>query len=88
MQEQDMTRMANQIAGFFKGYGEQAALTEISTHINNFWDPRMRRHLFAHLDKGGAGLDPLVIRSAALIRRPADRPVGHVEHLPQGGEDG
>ena len=29
-------------------------------HIRKFWDPRMRAAIFAHLDAGGAGLDPIV----------------------------
>jgi formate dehydrogenase subunit delta len=30
----------------------------VSEHIRKFWDPRMRKQIFAHLDAGGAGLDP------------------------------
>jgi formate dehydrogenase subunit delta len=71
MENQDMIRMANQIAGFFKGYGKDEAKVEISNHINSFWDPRMRRHLFAFLDSGGKGLDPLVVEASSAIRRPA-----------------
>ncbi len=70
METQDMVRMANQIASFFKGYPHDEALKEAATHLNNFWDPRMRRQLIAHLAKGGEGLDPLIIEAAAQIRKP------------------
>ena len=71
MEIRDMVRMANQIASFFKGYGHDEAVKETAYHINSFWEPRMRRLLFAHLDKGGEGLDPLVKDAAAKIKRPA-----------------
>ena len=70
MESADIIRMTSQIAAFFRGYGHDEAVREIATHINNFWDPRMRNHLFAHLAKGGAGIDPLVIEAAAGIRKP------------------
>ncbi len=45
-------------------------MKEAATHLNNYWDPRMRKHLFEHLAKGGEGLDPLIIEAAAQIRKP------------------
>ncbi len=71
METRDMVRMANQIAAFFKGYGHDEAVKETAHHINAFWESRMRRQLFAYLDKGGEGLDPLVKEAAAKIGRPA-----------------
>ena len=32
----------------------------ITEHIRKFWDPRMRKQIMAHLEAGGAGLDPNV----------------------------
>ncbi len=57
--------MANQIGAFFKSQRSDVAVKGISEHIRKFWDPRMRRQIFAHLDDGGEGLDPLV-REALL----------------------
>ena len=71
MQTEDMLRMANQIASFFNGSGPEVAVRDAAEHINKFWDPRMRATLIAHLDKGGEGLDPTIIKAASLIRRPA-----------------
>ena len=62
--------MANQIAAFFKSKPEDAAIAGIASHINDFWEPRMRLQLFEILDSGGEGLSPLVIKAAAQIRRP------------------
>jgi formate dehydrogenase subunit delta len=65
-----IVRMANQIATFFLSQPEDIRAEGVATHINKFWEPRMRRHLFEHLDRGGAGLLPLVIQASTLIRRP------------------
>ena len=70
MDTQKMVHMANQIADFFKSYPHDDALRDAAAHLNSYWDPRMRKQLFAHLAKGGAGLDPLIIEAAAQIRKP------------------
>jgi formate dehydrogenase subunit delta len=70
METRDMVRMANQIGDFFKSYPEKDALEGISEHLNKFWEPRMRNMLFAHLDEGGEGINDLVKRAAATVKRP------------------
>ena len=70
METRDMLRMANQIADFFRSYPREDAVKEAATHLNNYWDPRMRKHFFDYLAKGGEGLDPLIIEAAAQIRKP------------------
>ena len=62
--------MANQIARFMESKPEVEGLAGLSSHINDFWEPRMRRHLFEVLDKGGEGLRPLVLAAAPQIHRP------------------
>jgi hypothetical protein len=49
---------------------DAAAVAGIAAHINDFWEPRMRRHFFEVVDAGGAGLRPLVLAAAAKIKRP------------------
>jgi formate dehydrogenase subunit delta len=49
--------MANQIGKFFDSQGHDKTVAGVSEHIRKFWDPRMRKQIFAHLDAGGAGLD-------------------------------
>ncbi|MFN3576706.1 MAG: formate dehydrogenase subunit delta [Tabrizicola sp.] len=70
MSAEKIARMANDIAKFMesKPHDEGAAL--LAAHINDFWNPRMRRQLFEILDAGGAGLRPLVLDAAGAIRRP------------------
>ncbi len=52
--------MANQIGKFWTSQGADRAPAAIAEHIKKFWDPRMRAAILAHLDNGGAGLDPPV----------------------------
>jgi len=73
--EAKLVRMANQIGTFFGQQGtgapaDEEAVTAITQHILDFWDPRMRRQILEHLDAGGAGLDPLVL---AAVRRLAEK---------------
>ena len=58
MSPDKLVYMANQIAKFFASQGHDSAVAGIADHIEKFWDPRMRAAIFAHLDAGGAGLDP------------------------------
>jgi formate dehydrogenase subunit delta len=51
--------MANQIGKFFVSQGPEQAVAGTADHIKKFWDPRMRASIFAHLEAGGAGLDPI-----------------------------
>jgi formate dehydrogenase subunit delta len=60
--------MANQIGMFFRSQGEDAAVNGTAEHIRNFWDPRMRKAIFAHLDAGGEGLDPAVLRAITQLK--------------------
>jgi formate dehydrogenase subunit delta len=55
-----LIHMANQIGAFFKSQGKARAVPGIADHIRKFWDPRMRAAILAHLDGGGAGLNPEV----------------------------
>jgi formate dehydrogenase subunit delta len=63
--------MANQIGKFFVSQGDNVAVEGIATHIKKFWEPRMRAAIFAHLDAGGAGLDPQVKAALESLRQPA-----------------
>ncbi|AUG51455.1 formate dehydrogenase subunit delta [Thalassospira marina] len=69
MKSEKLVYMANQIATFFKSQPAETAVPGISGHINDFWEPRMRSALFAHIEKGGDGLDPLVLAAAPHIRK-------------------
>ena len=75
MQSDKMIRMANQIATFFASQsGPDGGAAGAAAHVNDFWAPDMRAALLAHAAEGGAGLHPLMLEGAALIRPPAAAP--------------
>jgi len=51
--------MANQIGKFFASQEPDRAVAGTADHIKKFWDPRIRVAIFAHIEAGGAGLDPV-----------------------------
>jgi formate dehydrogenase subunit delta len=61
--------MANQIGWFFRSQGHDHAVSGIADHIHKFWDPRMRKAIFAHLDDGGAGLDQNVREALQTLKK-------------------
>jgi formate dehydrogenase subunit delta len=61
--------MANQIGKFFESQGHDKAVPGIAEHIRKFWDPRMRKMIFAHLDGGGAGLAPNVLEALTALKQ-------------------
>lgn len=67
-----LVRMANQICAFFRTQGRDKTVPGIAEHIRKFWDPRMRAAIVAHLDAGGAGLDPEVRDAVETLRPKAD----------------
>ena len=69
MEHATLVRMANQISAFFAAQPREQAVEGIAGHIRGFWDPRMRQDLYAHVDEGGAGLEPLVVEAVASLRR-------------------
>lgn len=70
MSAQKLVYMANQIATFFRTQPEEAAAQAVAEHIKSFWNPVMRREIYAHLRAGGEGLDPLTRRGLeALMAR-------------------
>ena len=56
------------MANFFQSQGHGKAVPGIAEHIRKFWDPRMRAAILAHLDAGGAGLDPEVRDAVAALK--------------------
>jgi formate dehydrogenase subunit delta len=72
MSPDKLAYMANQISKFFASQGHDSAVAGTADHIEKFWDPRMRAAIFAHLEAGGAGLDP--IAREALERLAAVKP--------------
>ncbi len=63
-----LVRMANDIGNFFRAQGEERAVAGIADHIMKFWEPRMKKQIFAHLDEGGAGLKPLTLKALEKLK--------------------
>jgi formate dehydrogenase subunit delta len=63
--------MANQIGKFFVSQGDAVAVKGTAEHIKKFWDPRMLRAIFAHLDNGGAGLEPTARQAIEQLQKAA-----------------
>lgn len=70
MSADKLTYMANQIAKFMESKPHDEGVSSLASHINDFWEPRMRTQFFAMIDAGGTGLRPLVLEAVPLIRRP------------------
>ncbi len=66
-----LVQMANDIGNFFESEGDRdVAIASIAAHIRRFWEPRMRRKIYAYLETGGEGLGDL---PRAAIRQLADK---------------
>lgn len=68
--EQKLVYMANQIATFFASQPKEEQASGVAKHINDYWEPRMRRQFFAFVDAGGSGIAPIVEEALPKIRRP------------------
>jgi formate dehydrogenase subunit delta len=70
MDMKNLIHMANQIGGFFEAMpNREEALLGISTHLHNFWEPRMRKQLLAYVDaENGTELKPIVLSALRAHR--------------------
>jgi formate dehydrogenase subunit delta len=64
-------RLANEIAIQFAHLPFDDGAARVAKHMRDFWEPRMLRALLAHIDAGGADLDPLAAAAAEQPRQPA-----------------
>jgi formate dehydrogenase subunit delta len=68
MDTDKLVYMANQIGKFFAAQGDAKEVEGVYTHIKKYWDPRMRKGILAHIDAGGAGLDPNVLAGLKKLK--------------------
>lgn len=67
-----LTRMANDIGHFFvSASSPDEAARSIQTHIQRFWDPRMRSAIIAHYRAGGSDLEGPVRTAIQLLAEEA-----------------
>jgi formate dehydrogenase subunit delta len=67
-------RMGNDIARQFGHLPPAEAAETIASHIERFWDPRMRAKLESLVAEGDDDLDPLVVDAAGRMAARASRP--------------
>lgn len=65
-----LVRMANNIGDFFVAMPDaEEAQRELAAHIQRYWEPRMRRGIFDHIDRTkGEGLRDFVLAALTLHR--------------------
>ena len=83
----NIIRMANQIAAYYKPYGHDDALNGVTNHLQKFWEKRMRLQLHDYIDSGGSGLDPLVLEAEKRLERPIAPVVHSATEVEEGVED-
>lgn len=71
MNSEDLIRMANQIADYYRPYPRDEAVKGVADHIIAFWDPRMRTGLAEIVAHGGMGLSELALTAARRVVAPA-----------------
>jgi len=70
MDMKNLIHMANQIGSFFEAMPDrEEALLGISSHLHNFWEPRMRSQLLGYVDaENGKELKPIVVSAIRAHR--------------------
>jgi formate dehydrogenase subunit delta len=64
MDATNLVKMANRIGDFFEAMPDhEEGLDGIATHIKKFWEPRMRKQIWAHIDAGAEGMHPMVLEA-------------------------
>jgi formate dehydrogenase subunit delta len=72
MNVERLVAMANDIGRYFAAEQDRnAAIAGIASHLQRFWDPRMRRQILAHVAAGGQGLSDLALAAVKTLTPPA-----------------
>jgi formate dehydrogenase subunit delta len=68
MEIERLVKMANDISNFFNAEPDRnSAIHGTMDHIKKFWDPRMRKAIFAYYREGGTGLSELAKNAIARL---------------------
>jgi len=68
MSPDKLVYMVNQIGKYFVAQNQEKAAGAIADHLQQFWDPRMRRGIIAHLaETGGTGLEPASLSAVQIL---------------------
>ena len=70
MNNDNLIRMVNRIGSFFQAMpNRDEAMNDIAQHVRRFWEPRMRKQLFEHIDQHHAeGIDAIVVDALKVHR--------------------
>lgn len=85
--EQDIIRMSNDVARFWKSYPRDEACDSWSEHINKFWEPTMRSKLIEMVKTDPEPFDALVISCVDKIKCAKYNPI-RVEFKDKSGSGG
>jgi formate dehydrogenase subunit delta len=68
MNVERLVAMVNDIGNFFAAEQDRTvAVAGIASHLQRFWDPRMRRQIVAHVAAGGQGLSDLSLAAVKSL---------------------
>jgi formate dehydrogenase subunit delta len=68
MNAHHLVKMINEISAFWEGEaGAENAPKSVATHLQRYWDPRMRRQIVAHYRAGAGGLCDTAREAVALL---------------------
>ncbi|HEY2807566.1 MAG TPA: formate dehydrogenase subunit delta [Steroidobacteraceae bacterium] len=69
-----LIKMANQIGEFFQGVSPAQAAADVATHLNRYWEPRMRKQIVAYYEeRHGAGLTDTALGGIQILKQQADK---------------
>lgn len=67
--------MANQISKAYAIEGEERAVRQTASHIQKFWEPRMRAAITEYVQEtGGKGLDEFALKAISQLKPPRVNP--------------
>ena len=69
MDAQHLVSMVNDIAAFFASETDKdAAAGQVASHVQRFWEPRMRKALREYASTGGTGLSDLARQAVKRLQ--------------------
>jgi formate dehydrogenase subunit delta len=80
-----LIKMANEIGSFWEGeLGQDKAANDVATHLERYWEPRMRAQMIAYFEqRQGAGLSDVAKGAVAILASQAK-----ATQAPAAGGDG
>lgn len=63
-----LIKMANEIGEFWEGESPRGqAPKDVANHVRRYWEPRMRREIVAHYERGATGLSDIAREAVGII---------------------